>query len=117
MNRLAAMLALLLCWVGLRAAEQPAATPAAAPASVDFTRDIRPILARRCFECHGPAKARGRLRLDVKAAAFKGGMTGPAVVAHKTDESLILRRVRGLDGEDRMPLDEDPLGDAEIALL
>jgi mono/diheme cytochrome c family protein len=116
MNRLAAMLALLLCWVGLRAAEQPAAPPAA-PASVDFTRDIRPILERHCFECHGPAKARGRLRLDVKAAAFKGGMTGPAVVAHKTDESLLLRRVRGLDGEDRMPLDEEPLSEAQIAVL
>jgi mono/diheme cytochrome c family protein len=117
MSRLVAMLALLLCWVGLRAAEQPAAPPAAAPASVDFTRDIRPILERHCFECHGPAKARGRLRLDVKAAALKGGMTGPAVVAHKADESLLVRRVRGLDGEDRMPLDEDPLSDAEIALF
>jgi mono/diheme cytochrome c family protein len=112
-----AILALLLCWVGLRAAEQPAAPPVAPPPSVDFTRDIRPILERHCYECHGPNKARGRLRLDVRAAAIKGGMTGPAVVAHKADESLLLRRVRGLDGEDRMPLDEEPLGESQIALL
>jgi mono/diheme cytochrome c family protein len=115
--RLVAGLAVLLCWVGLRAAEQPpAAAPASAP-SVDFARDVQPILERHCLECHGATRARGRLRLDRKAAAFKGGMTGPAVIAHKTDESLLLRRVRGLDGEDRMPLDEEPLTDAQIALL
>ena len=117
MRRVVAALAVLACWVGVRAAEQPPGVPAATDQSVDFARDVQPILEKHCVECHGPRKARGRLRLDLKSAAFKGGMTGPAVVAHKSDDSLLLRRVRGLDGEDRMPLDEEPLTDAQIAVL
>jgi hypothetical protein len=112
-------LTVLLLWVGLQvSAEQPPAAPAPPPgASVDFARDIRPILEANCIECHGSKKSRGRLRLDLKASAFKGGNTGPAVVAHQSDDSLVVRRVLGLDGEDRMPLDADPLPDAQIALL
>ena len=114
-----AVLSVILMWVGLAvSAQSPAArSRPGAGASVDFARDIRPILEANCFECHGPKKSRGRLRLDLKAAAFKGGNTGPAVIAHDSDESLMVRRVLGLDGEDRMPLDEDPLPDSQIALL
>ena len=39
------------------------------------------------------------------------------VVAGDTEQSLLMRRVLGLDGEDRMPLDADPLSDAELATL
>ncbi len=83
----------------------------------DYGRDVRPILERHCYECHGPTKSKGSLRLDVRDRAFKGGVTGPAVVAGDSDQSLLLRRLLGLDGEDRMPLDKDALPDAEIALL
>ena len=53
----------------------------------------------------------------MKAAALKGGNTGPAVVANDSEQSLMVRRVLGLDGEDRMPLDEDPLPESQIAML
>jgi uncharacterized protein DUF1553/uncharacterized protein DUF1549/cytochrome c len=89
--------------------------PAAAP--VDFSRDVRPILESRCYECHGPRKVKGRLRLDVKSSALKGGLTGPAVIPGNADDSLIVRRMLGLDGEDRMPKDKDPLPDAQVALI
>ena len=57
------------------------ALPAAA-APVDFVHDVRPILDRHCIECHGEKKQKSGLRLDVKAAAFKGGDgEGPAIVA------------------------------------
>ena len=116
MRQLLAALAVLVVWTALQASarQAPSAQPPAAP---DFARDIQPILESRCYECHGQKKARGRLRLDRKAAALKGGTTGPAVVPHKADDSLVMRRVLGLDGEDRMPLDEDPLPDDQIALL
>ena len=112
-----AALSVILMWVGLAVSAQSPPASAKANASVDFSRDIRPILEANCFECHGPKKSRGRLRLDVKASAFKGGNTGPAVIANDSDQSLMVRRVLGLDGEDRMPLDEDPLPDSQIALL
>ena len=103
----------LITVVALNASSQ---TPAPAPAA-DFVRDVRPILESRCYECHGPKKAKGRLRLDLKASAIKGGLTGPAVIPGNADDSLLVRRVLGLDGEDRMPKDKDPLPDAQVSLL
>jgi len=103
----------LITVVALSASSQ---TPATAPA-VDFVRDVRPILESRCYECHGPKKVKGRLRLDLKASAIKGGLTGPAVIPGNAEDSLLVRRVLGLDGEDRMPKDKDPLPDAQVALL
>ena len=85
--------------------------------TVDYAREIVPLLEARCYECHGPAKSRGRLRLDQRASALKGGMTGPAVVPGDSEHSLMVRRLLGLDGEDRMPLDEEPLSPDQIALI
>jgi len=42
----------------------PRQLPAAASGTIDFARDIQPILAKNCLACHGPAKQRGGLRLD-----------------------------------------------------
>jgi mono/diheme cytochrome c family protein len=85
--------------------------------AVDFDKDVRPIFEQHCYECHGPKKSRGRLRLDSRASGLKGGVSGPPLVPGEADRSLIVRRVLGLDGEDRMPLDKDPLPDAQIATL
>ena len=84
---------------------------------VEYARDIQPILAKHCFECHGAEKARGGLRLDVRAAALKGGDTGPAIVPGDSEQSLLVRRILGLDGEDRMPKERDPLAASDIAFI
>ena len=86
-------------------------------APVDFARDIEPILQSTCYECHGPDKARGRLRLDQRGAALKGGMTGPAVIPGNSEQSLLVRRILGLDDEERMPKDGDPLPADKIAVI
>ncbi len=86
-------------------------------AAVDYVRDVQPLLERHCVECHGTKKARGRLRLHSPDHLAKGGQSGPVVVAGDTEQSLLMRRVLGLDDEDRMPLDADPLSDAELAVL
>ena len=110
----------------LRAAPPPAAplSPpgqqpqvAASSTTPDFVRDVQPILERHCVECHGAKKARGRLRLHLPELLTKGGQTGPLFVPRDPEQSLIVRRVLGLDGEDRMPLDADPLSDGELATL
>src|SRR5262249_47037690 len=55
-----------------------------------FEKEVRPLLAARCHECHGPAKVKGGLRLDSRAAALAGGRSGPAVVPGQPDESLLI---------------------------
>ena len=91
-----------------------AGLPTPAPA---YATDIQPILEQHCYECHGPNKSKGSLRLDVRARAFKGGVNGPAIVAGDAEHSLLLRRLQGLDGEDQMPLKKDPLPAETIARI
>jgi len=76
----------------------PAAGLAAAP---DFTKDIRPILAKRCMNCHGPdaAKRKGDLRLDTKE-----GLLHPDVVTPgKAAESELIKRLLTKDEDEVMP--------------
>src|SRR4051794_21255501 len=92
--------------------------PAAPPDAVDFARDVRPILERHCQACHGPAKQKGGLRLDVRAAAFQGGDThGPAVVPGKPADSPMVRAVSGADKALVMPPRGVRLSPAEVATL
>jgi mono/diheme cytochrome c family protein len=101
-----------VAWVSVHAQNAPAQT-----ARVDYARDIQPIFESQCYECHGPKKSRGKLRLDIRSAALKGGETGAAIVPGKSEPSLIVRRILGLDDEDRMPKDRDPLPTAQIAVI
>ena len=92
---------LLAIWslFSLKIAVSIAATP------VDFNREIRPILAENCFQCHGPdgANRKADLRLDTEsgAKAIVGGVA--AVVPGNVDESELIRRINHLDQDDRMP--------------
>ncbi len=65
-----------------------------AAAPVDFVRDVRPIFEKHCYECHGEKKQKSGLRLDVKAAALRGGDEhGPDIIAGKAKESPLIRMV------------------------
>src|SRR5437762_3447680 len=78
----------------------------AAPTTVDFTRDVRPILSDNCFQCHGPdEKARkGKLRLDMKEGAFQVNKDGKAIVVPgKSSESELIRRLSTTNQDDVMP--------------
>jgi cytochrome c553 len=78
---------------------------------------VRPILIRRCFECHGPdSRAKGGLRVDSRAAVLKGGQTGPAVVPGDPARSLLIGAVRH-DGDLKMPPRGKKLPEEEIAAL
>jgi len=92
----------------------------AAPADskVDFVRDIQPIFVKRCSECHGPDKQKGRLRLDLKAEALRGGDSGtPLLVPGKSSESEIIRRVTTEDSDDVMPAKGERLTRDQIQRL
>ena len=75
---------------------------------VDFTRDIRPILADRCFECHGPAEKHreGNLRLDLATGKFGAYRTheGRTAIAPKDlKKSELWQRIISGDADIRMP--------------
>jgi hypothetical protein len=90
-------------------------------AALDFIHDIRPLLERHCYACHSGEQAKSGLRLDVKAAAFKGGDGwGPAILPGRADESPIVRFARGDEPDLRMPPKESelpPLAPADLARL
>lgn len=79
--------------------------------TVDFARDIQPILNRSCEKCHGAKMQMGGLRLDAKAAVMKELKAGDAPA------SELYRRVAGLGDQARMPMGGKPLPAAEIDLL
>lgn len=74
--------------------------------SIDFGRDIRPLLSDRCFKCHGPdaASREAGLRLDQRETATAELESGVvAVVPGKPDESELLARIDSEDESMRMP--------------
>lgn len=85
-------------------AQAPAAL--AAEPKIDFSRDIRPILVKKCFACHGPDEEHREagLRLDQREAATSKLESGlSAIVPGKSGESELLRRITAEDDAERMP--------------
>jgi mono/diheme cytochrome c family protein len=99
-------------WIDAGAPGMPAAQP-----SVDYARDVKPILQRSCYGCHSGARPQAQLRLDVKSAALQGGLSGPVLTAGNAETSRLIHRVEGRGGEQRMPLKGAPLSSEEIAIL
>ena len=85
--------------------------------TVDFNRDIRPILSNKCFQCHGPDKAslKADLRLDLPESAHRE----KAIVPGKADLSEMISRVLASDPDDIMPPPKvkKPVTPAEADLL
>ena len=52
---------------------------ALAAAPVDYVKEIQPLLAQHCYQCHGATQPKHGLRLDTAAFALKGGQNGPAI--------------------------------------
>jgi hypothetical protein len=91
----------------------------AAGERVDYLRDVKPILARRCYACHGALKQRAGLRLDTAAFIRQGGDHGPAIIAGASSSSLLIERITGAGKSGRMPpaSEGEPLKEREIAQI
>ncbi len=76
-------------------------TPGGWAESVDFQRDIRPILSDKCFPCHGPDQAQRQadLRLDVRESLLESGAALPG----DPEKSELVRRIRSHDADETMP--------------
>jgi hypothetical protein len=92
--------------------------PPPAERKISFNKEIAPLLAEQCLDCHGDRKQQAGLRLDQKETVFKGGDSGPALIPGHSAESLLVQAVAGLK-EDlaRMPKKRDPLSDEQIGVL
>src|SRR4051812_47371271 len=74
--------------------------------TIQYNRDIRPILSENCYQCHGPDKGHRKagLRLDVKEEAFKKLDAGDFVIAPgDLEKSALVHRITTTDDDDHMP--------------
>ncbi|HEV8606220.1 MAG TPA: DUF1549 domain-containing protein, partial [Tepidisphaeraceae bacterium] len=113
----------LLAWFSFADEEpKPAKNPPLAisfPADgkIDFEKHVQPIFAATCYECHSAKKIKGKLRLDSKELAMKGGATKAGITPSKGKTSYLVQRLRGEGDEDRMPLDHDSLTAEQIRII
>ena len=91
------------------------AGPLNAVEPVDYSKQIRPIFEKHCVSCHGAAKQKAGLKLDLGKRVMKGSLNGPVVTAKKPGESAMIRALMG-DGAEQMP-PTGPLDAATIALV
>ncbi|QDT92335.1 DUF1553 domain-containing protein [Gimesia algae] len=110
------LLAVGISCLTLFANEKQPTPEAKAEATVDFSRDIRPILSNNCFFCHGPDEKHREadLRLDTREGAFES-----VIVPGNLKESALIERILSDDPDMQMPPAESgkKLKPAEIELL
>ena len=101
------------------AVEAPMVQQAAmSPADTYFVEKVRPILEAHCFECHGPRKQKGGLRMDSKTWLFNGEESDWTVIPGKSAESEFLARVvLDRSDPDAMPPEGPGLTQEEIGVL
>lgn len=117
-----ALLLLPMSLTGLAGPPETAKTPDSelpppVTTTVDFARDVKPILAARCVECHGPTRRKGGLRLDRRPEALAGGVSGPVIEPGRGAESLLIHNVASFKEATPMPPRGDRLTTNQIALL
>ena len=84
----------------------------------DLQLQVRTILAHNCYDCHGPEKVKGDLRLDHIDLIMKGGESGPVVVPGNANASELYKRISLPEGhEDIMPSKGKKLTDQEIRVI
>jgi Protein of unknown function (DUF1553)/Protein of unknown function (DUF1549)/Planctomycete cytochrome C len=105
-TRACVLLGSCLGLLGLTTAAPGQDAKAPARRAVDFNDQVRPILARHCFKCHGPDEKgrKAKLRLDIEEGAKKPASSGERpVVPGKPEDSELVRRVFSQDADERMP--------------
>src|SRR5579863_7591023 len=91
--------------------------------TVEFNRDIRPILSDKCYACHGPDKSNRKtnFHFDSEEGAFIPLTSGGAVIVRgDAAKSPLYQRVASQDKAVRMPpayMGRDKLSDHEISLI
>ena len=105
-----------LCAASATLAFSQSKLPPAATVKVDYEKDVQPLLAQKCYSCHGETAQQSGLRLDRRQAAFRGGDYGPVIIVGDSAKSKLIHRVANGDGGLQMP-PSGPLSDEEIGIL
>lgn len=86
--------------------------------SVRFSIDIAPVFIEKCLGCHGGGD-RPSARFDMAdfSKLMRGGENGPAIMPGKPAESLLIKKLEGTGGGDRMPRNQKPLKPEVIAKI
>jgi mono/diheme cytochrome c family protein len=97
--------------------EQIAQLPLPANHTVDFRREIKPILEKSCIQCHGHGRTKGDFQIDTRDTLLKGGESGAEVIVGRSAESRLIALVMGFDPDDQMPKKGTKLTPEQIGLL
>ncbi len=93
----------------------------AAPPKIDFFKQVRPILAQHCFQCHGPDSAarKANLRLDLKAEALAAHDNEFAIKPGDPKASEVVERIKSAEADELMPPPKtgDKLSSKQIEVL
>ena len=86
--------------------------------TVSFARDIAPILVENCKGCHiASRQVQGNFRMDTFAQLLRGGDGGGVIVSEKPDASLLVKKLKGEGGGQRMPAGRPALSAEKIELI
>ena len=96
-----ARLSVISPWLGILGLIVSGSVPGTAAEPLQYNRDVRPILADKCFQCHGPdsASRQADLRLDRREAAIEAGAIEPG----EPDNSELIARIGSDDPDLLMP--------------
>jgi len=85
---------------------------------VDFNTEVRPILNKHCLSCHGGVKQLGELSFLFEEEAFQPTESNVyAIIPGSAKESELIKRIKHIDPEIRMPPEQEPLSKDEIHIL
>jgi len=110
--------AMLHCyWVVSVHSHQPA-EPNSQPTQINYLTQIKPLLAEKCYSCHGTLKQESELRLETVELMRTGGDSGPAIKPGNPADSLLLQRISSRDDDQMPPHGEgSPLKPDQVKLL
>ena len=85
---------------------------------IDYNRDVKPIINKKCISCHGGVKKQGGFSFlfeeEAKAQLKSGAF---AIIPFKPNQSEIITRITSADEEERMPYKHDALSKSEIKIF
>lgn len=105
----------------------PAVKPSAPPETqitkslgtetVSFSNDLARVFAKQCTACHGARQPRENFRVTNFQSLLQGGDSGPAIIPGNPEESLLIKKLKGTGGGQRMPAGRQPLDDELMAKM